>query len=187
MRVLVGWRMLVCMSHAYDRRDANLLGALGLAVADRLTDSGAGATTSEALVALHGRRSAITIDALARITGLTHSGAVRLVDRLTVSELVERRRGADQRSVTVYLTPPGRRAARRVLEQRETAMHSMLAVLTDVQHAALVDAAEQILGELGSVAGADRRLCRLCDLESCGRPHGRCPVVSGPGDRHTEP
>jgi MarR family transcriptional regulator, negative regulator of the multidrug operon emrRAB len=174
------------MSHAYDRRGANLLGALGLAVADRLTDSGAGASTSEALVALHGRRSGITIDALAGITGLTHSGAVRLVDRLTVAELLERRRGADQRSVTLYLTPPGRRAARRVLERRETAMHSMLAELTDVQRAGLVAAAEQILGELGSVPGVERRLCRLCDLESCGRARGRCPVVIPPRDPNTE-
>ena len=72
------------MSHAYDPRDANLLGALGLAVADRL----AGSSTAEALVELHGRRAGSTIEALSGVTGLTHSGAVRLIDRL--AELLER-------------------------------------------------------------------------------------------------
>ena len=90
------------MSHAYNPRDANLLGALGLAVADRL----AGDSTAEALVALNGRRAGSTIEALSRVTGLTHSGTVRLIDRLAGGGLVERRRGADQRSVAVYLTPP---------------------------------------------------------------------------------
>jgi MarR family transcriptional repressor of emrRAB len=163
------------MSHAYNARDANLLGALGLAVADRL----AGGSAAEALVELHGRRAGSTIDALARVTGLTHSGTVRLVDRLVQRGLVERRRGADQRSVALYLTPPGRRAARSVLAERETAMHSMLVLLTDDQRTAMVAVAEQLLRELGAAPEAERRLCRLCDLESCGRTRGNCPVAGG--------
>jgi len=174
------------MSHAYDRRDANLLGALGLAVADRLTHGDTGGSTAEALVALHRRRSGYTIDALAGITGLTHSGGVRLVDRLVQAELVERRRGPDQRSVAVYPTPAGRRAARRVLAQREAAMHSLLTVLTGSQRSALVAAAERILGELGAAPAAEARICRLCDLESCGRRHGSCPVASGRSRRLPE-
>jgi MarR family transcriptional repressor of emrRAB len=168
------WRILRCVSHAYNPRDANVLGALGLAVADRL----AGGSAAEALVELHGRRAGSTIDALSGVTGLTHSGTVRLVDRLVEGGLVERRRGADQRSVAVYLTPPGRRAARGVLSKREAAMHSLLALLTDDRRTALVDAAEQILRELGAAPDAERRLCRRCDLEACGRARGSCPVSS---------
>lgn len=163
------------MSHAYDTRGANLLGALGLAVADRL----AATSAAEALVALHGRRAGSSIDALAAVTGLTHSGTVRLVDRLAEAGMVERRRGADQRSVALYLTPPGRREARRVLARREAAMHSLLAVLTDDQRTALTDVAAQLLGELGAAPDAERRLCRLCDLESCERARGNCPVSRG--------
>ena len=161
------------MSHAYNPRDANLLGALGLAVADRL----AGDSAAEALVALNGRRAGSTIEALSRVTGLTHSGTVRLIDRLAGGGLVERRRGADQRSVAVYLTPSGRRAARGVLAERDGAMQSMLALLTDDQRSVLTAVAERMLGELGAVPEAERRLCRLCDLESCGRSRGACPVV----------
>ena len=160
------------MSHAYNPRTANLLGALGLAVADRL----AGDSAAEALVALYGTRAGSTIDAVAAVTGLTHSGTVRLVDRLAAAGMVERRRGADQRSVALYLTPPGRREARAVLARREAAMHSLLALLTDDQRSVLTAVAAALLGELGAEPDAERRLCRLCDLESCGRSRGDCPV-----------
>ena len=41
----------------------------------------------------------------------------------------------------------------------------------------MVDLAQRLLGELGAQAKAEARLCRLCDLESCGRARGRCPVL----------
>jgi MarR family transcriptional regulator, negative regulator of the multidrug operon emrRAB len=154
--------------------DANLVGALALALADQLAEAGASGSTAEALVTLHGRGAGSSIDALARITGLSHSGAVRLADRLAAAELVERRRGADQRSAALYLTPAGRRAARRVLASRRAAVGTLLTV--DQQHQLAALAAE-ILGRLGAQPGAERRLCRLCDLEACGRSRGECPVV----------
>jgi DNA-binding MarR family transcriptional regulator len=158
-------------------RDANLLGALALALADRLATGAASGSAAEALVTLSGRRAGTSIDAMARITGLSHSGAVRLVDRLAATELVERRRGADQRSTALYLTPSGRRAARRVLAEREASMQSVLTLLTVGQQRELSDLAAAILAQLGAEPDAERRLCRLCDLEACGRSRGECPVA----------
>ena len=92
------------------RRDANLLGALGLLLADRLAEAVApagGASAAEALVTLHARGGGRSIDALARVVGLSHSGTVRLADRLVSAGLAERRRGADQRSTALRLTPAG--------------------------------------------------------------------------------
>jgi DNA-binding MarR family transcriptional regulator len=160
------------------RRDANLLGALGLALADRLSaaaEPAAGRSAAAALVALSARAARPSIDALARIVGLSHSGTVRLVDRLERDGLVERRRGADQRSAALVLTPAGRRAARRVLTRREAGMQSVLSLLTADQQAALVTAAERILAQLGPEEG---RVCRLCDFEACGRARGHCPAVA---------
>ena len=97
----------VCVTHM-STRDANLLGALGLALADRLAEAGPpelSGSAAEALVTLNGRRAGSSIDALAGIVGLSHSGTVRLADRLAAAGLVERRRGADQRSTALYLTP----------------------------------------------------------------------------------
>ena len=165
-------------------RDANLLGALGLALADRLSAAAkpiGSSSAAAALVALSARAARPSIDALARIVGLSHSGTVRLVDRLERDGLVERRRGADQRSAALALTPAGRRAARRVLTRREAEMHSLLALLTDDQRAALTVVAQSILAELGADADAERRVCRLCDLDACGRSRGLCPAVATRG------
>jgi DNA-binding MarR family transcriptional regulator len=171
------------MSHAHTR-DANLLGALALALADRVQAAAAGASGSAgrgpsaaaALVALHGHSAGASIDVLRRIVGLTHSGAVRLVDKLAGEGLVERRPGADQRSVALWLTPSGGRAARRVLAQREAALEAALAGLSGGDRAALVRVAERMLPQLVDDPDADRRICRLCDTDACGRPRGRCPV-----------
>ena len=55
------------------------------------------------------------MDDLRNVLGLTPSGAVRLVDRLAADGYVERRAGADGRSLALRLTPAGSRVARRVL------------------------------------------------------------------------
>jgi MarR family transcriptional repressor of emrRAB len=165
------------MSHAHA---ANVLGALGLALADRLAEAAeraGGGSAAAALVTLYGTRAGIRIDGLARVVGLSHSGAVRLVDRLEAEGLVERRRGADQRSAALYLTPGGRRSARRVLADRHAGMHSALMLLTEVQQAEMTALADRLLGELAGDPGAEARLCRLCDLEACGRSSGRCPIA----------
>src|SRR5262249_20709544 len=135
-------------------------------------------------VALSGPSSGASIDGLAGIISLSHSGTVRLVDRLVADELVERRRGADQRSAALVLTPSGRRAARQVLRKREANIQFIVALLTDAQQDALVEVAERVLGELGRARDAEARVCRLCDLEACGRSRGDCPVAPARVRRH---
>ena len=162
--------------------DANVLGAFGLALADRLAaaaEPAGGPTAATALVALAGPAAGGSIDALARVVGLSHSGTVRLVDRLERDDLAERRRGADQRSAALVLTPTGRRLARRVATRRDAEMHSVVALLTAGEHEALMRAAERVLHELGVAPEAERWLCRLCDLDACQRGRGRCPVMAG--------
>jgi DNA-binding MarR family transcriptional regulator len=163
------------MSHAHIAREANLLGALALAVGDRIAEAADPAlrgSAAEALVTLAGAGAGGTIDSLAKVAGLTHSGAVRLVDRLVRAGLIERRIGADQRSAALYLTPPGRRAARRVLTRREAAIQSVIAPFTRTERLALAQLAHKLLAELGD----ERRTCRLCDVEACGRSRGACPL-----------
>lgn len=165
------------MSHAHV---ANALGALGLVLADRLGKTAervGGQSAAAAVVTLYSTRAALRIDGLARVVDLSHSGAVRLVDRLAADGLVERRRGADQRSAALYLTPAGRRVARQVLAERQKAMHSVLSVLTSDQQEELGDLARFVLRELAKEPAAEARLCRLCDLEACGRSMGACPVA----------
>src|SRR3954469_13178902 len=95
-----------CVSHTTPQT----FGALVLAVGDRVRESieavaGQGAAGPAALAARDGLAGGGSIDSLRRILGITHSGAVRLVDRLAAAGLVERRIGADARAVSIHLTP----------------------------------------------------------------------------------
>jgi DNA-binding MarR family transcriptional regulator len=163
-------------------RQANLLGTLSLAVTGRVeaavaTGSPHGPSAPAALAALAGYLGGEPIDALARVLGLTHSGAVRLVDRLAGAGLVERRRGGDGRSVAVTLTPAGRRAAAEIRAARERALAEALSVLGAEERRALTALHEKLLAGLTDDRASARRLCRLCDVEACGHERGTCPVT----------
>jgi MarR family transcriptional repressor of emrRAB len=163
------------MTHAHE---VNALGALALEVARRVQEAGEaasphGASVRAALTALHGLTGGQSIDALRRVIGLTHSGAVRLVDRLAAAGLAERRVGADGRAVALQLTPEGRRAARRVLARREAAIETVLASLSARERADLARLHERLLAALTDGRQERRRVCRLCDVDACGRD---CPT-----------
>jgi len=175
------------MSHTHVSRQANLLAALGLAVSDRVAaaaDPRAAGSAGEALVTLYGAGGGLSIDALARVVGLTHSGAVRLVDRLQDAGLVERRPGADARSTSLRLTVTGRRTARRALARRDTAVQELLAELTAADRESVARLAELMLAAAARAPGAADRVCRLCDREACGRRRGECPVAAAAGRTH---
>jgi len=163
-------------------RQANLLGTLSIAVTNRVEaavapGSASGPSGPAALTALEGYLGGEPIDALARVLDLTHSGAVRLVDRLAAAGLVERRRGGDGRSVAVTLTPAGRRAAAEVRAARERALVETLAVLSAEDRRALTALHEKLLAGLTTGRASARRMCRLCDAEACGHERGTCPVT----------
>src|SRR3954451_11659767 len=106
-----------------------------------------GASAPSALVALDGYLTGQPIDALRRVLGITHSGTVRLVDRLVAAGLVERRGGTtDRRAVPPRLTPAGRRVARRVLAAREAALEDVLSVLDPEERATLAALHDRLLG-----------------------------------------
>jgi MarR family transcriptional regulator, negative regulator of the multidrug operon emrRAB len=163
----------VCMSHAYA---ANLLGALGVAIGDRLARAGAVGTAAEALVAVSGDGAGMTIDALARRVGITHSGAVRLVERLVRDGLVQRSRGLDQRSAALALTPEGYRNLRRVLARRELELESLLALLGDEERSEIARSVDLLLRRIGETGDDRERICRLCDRDACGHLRGDCPI-----------
>jgi len=181
----------VHVSDRDDRRLVNLIGALSRALTDRITGAAEAAVdlsdaAPAALVALHETRPGRSIDDLRQLVGLTHSGAVRLVDRLEAAGHVERRRGRDARTVAIVLTRRGAAAARRVRTARREAISEALEALGDVQRGRLEDVAGVMLSTLTAQRVAMRSagqmpsggaICRLCDFVACGRPEGRCPVA----------
>jgi MarR family transcriptional repressor of emrRAB len=155
-------------------REANLLGALSLALADRIPASAEAA----ALVSLEQYLDGASLDALARVVGLTPSGTVRLVDRLEAERLAVRRRdGEDGRTRAVRLTAAGRRAAARIRAKRARATGEALGALSAAERRTLAALHEKLLGALTTDPASARRICRVCDAAACGHWDGRCPVT----------
>jgi DNA-binding MarR family transcriptional regulator len=157
-------------SRSFELAAANVTGALAVAIADRLR----GDSDAAALITLL-ERGGLSIEWLRRIVGLSHSAAVRLVDRLSGDGLVHRRPGADGRSVSIRLTASGRRAAERLRRERQDALVNLLAPLEPEERGALLAIAEKVLA--GAVGGRweARLICRLCDHGAC-TAAGGCPV-----------
>src|SRR5918999_5712193 len=115
-------------------RGANLLGAVSLAVADRVraaAERGAvqGGSAPAALVSLAGYLDGSPIDSVRGPLRLTHSATVRVVDRLVAAGLVRRREGPDRRSVAVELTAEGHSAAAEAVRARGEALEEALSDL----------------------------------------------------------
>lgn len=92
-----------------DARLANLLGAVALgltdaAVADVAAQADLDTTSATALVAMLDLARSGSVQRLSRLVGISHSGAVRMVNRLADAGFVERRAGPDGRTITVALT-----------------------------------------------------------------------------------
>ena len=170
-------------------RPANLLGALSLVIADRMTDAmaaegGRPESGAAALCALLHFLERPSVDRLRQVLGLTSSGTVRLVDKLAESGYVGREPGADGRSVSIVLTDQGRRAAQRVAGSRASVLEGALAVLTPGERQAFDRLAGKVLAGLIRGPGATRWMCRLCDTGVCRGAAGGCPVGNAARERY---
>jgi DNA-binding MarR family transcriptional regulator len=172
-----------------DRLD-NLLAVLATGLADEqrrtmaatsgLSENGVGA-----LVALEQILDGSRVADLAAVLGVTHSGAVRLVDQLVAAGLVRRTPLGDGRAVGVRLSARGRREAARARAARAATAGHLTAGLSDRQRADLERLLDRLVGSLTATRLERRRsgaaepwLCRTCDLVACGRPDGRCPAAT---------
>ena len=176
------------MAESPDARLANLLGAVALGLTD---DFGAAAaeldrTTAAALVALLDFTPSGSVRRLSQVVGLTHAGGVRLVNRLVRAGYVARTPGEDARSISVRLTPLGRRQARQLRRHRHKTITAAMAGLTAEQRDQLTAACELLINNLTTQRLSQRArgaspsggaLCRMCDFTACGRSGGRCPAA----------
>src|SRR5580693_7125204 len=149
-------------------RPANVFGALALVVADQIADATAAAagradSAPAALAALLHFLDRPSVDQLRQVLGLTSSGAVRLIDRLAGSGLVERQDGPDKRSTAIVLTPAGRAAAEQVCQARAGVVGRAMAALTPPERAAFGELIGKMTAGMMRGPGAVRWICRLCD------------------------
>ena len=164
-------------------RQANLLGALALVITDQAAEAvaataGQSASAAAALSALHHFLDHPTLDQLHKVLGLTPSGAVRLVDRLADAGLVTRGTGEDGRSRSVVLTDAGKRVAAQITAARATLLSGALAELSPAERETLHSLMSRIMASLVRSKEGGAWICRLCDLDACGRPSGHCPAAN---------
>ena len=170
-------------------RQANLLGALALVITDQSAEAVAAAagqsvSAAAALSALHHFLDRPTLDRLRRVLGLTPSGAVRLVDRLADAGLVTRGAGGDGRSRSIVLTEAGQRAAERITAARAALLTGALDGLSPAERETLHALLGRVMATIvrGKEGGA--WICRLCDLDACGRATGHCPAATAAAAKH---
>jgi MarR family transcriptional regulator, negative regulator of the multidrug operon emrRAB len=156
-----------------DERTRNLLGALALTVADRMSTG----SDAAAIITLRNYAEGEPLDLLRRALALSHPGVVRLADRLERRGLVRRERSErDGRAVALRLTPAGRRAADAANRERAEAIDTALGALAADERRALEAMLERMLAAHTTDATASLVICRLCDPDVCGHPDG-CPVT----------
>jgi DNA-binding MarR family transcriptional regulator len=182
------------MSNSNEDRTANLLAAAALGLDDAVSEAlhdatGLDRTASTALIALLDFTPAGSLARLAAVLGLTHSGTVRLVDRLVELAYVERTPGPDSRSRSVVLSRSGRALARRARTARARVMREAVSDLKPQQRQALSELCSTIVGGIAQRRLAQRvagtpppsgAVCRQCDFAACGRDRGRCPAAITP-------
>jgi DNA-binding MarR family transcriptional regulator len=157
-------------------RVANLLGVVGLSVADRIAKAArdilhhAGETPAAVVVIGYGLGP--SNDQLRGILGLSHPGSVRLVDRLVADGLVERRTGRDKRSIALYLTKQGEALREDLLLGRLAAIRPLLTPLTTTEQETLASLLHKMLSAMETTDLERCNLCRLCDDRVC----TNCPI-----------
>jgi MarR family transcriptional repressor of emrRAB len=179
------------VSRARDTRLANLLGALSTGLIDGVEEATSEAAQLDeaaavALIALLDFSPRGSVKTLSQVLGLTHSGTVRLVDRLVSAGYVKRVPARDARSRSPILTTTGATVARRVRIARERAIARPFGKLSDVERATLTGLCERLVSAVTKqrleqrAAGftpAGGALCRMCDFAACGRDKGTCPAA----------
>jgi MarR family transcriptional repressor of emrRAB len=170
----------------------NLLGSLTLNLAQDAAaalerSSQVAGRAAAALLALEEFLGEAHVGQLSDVLGLTHSGAVRLINQLEAEGLAERSPGTDRRRVEVRLTARGRRRAATARAARDAIVRQSTAGLDANEVSMLEGLLAQLVAAQVSVR-IERRLaggsaddrsawwCRTCNFAACGRPEGRCPA-----------
>jgi DNA-binding MarR family transcriptional regulator len=171
------------MPQAYISPVANRLGALAVTLSDAIREAteaatGMGGGIPAVLVSLREWADGRSVDVLAEAMRVSHSRAVRVVDRLEAAGLARRESDpSDGRRALVWLEPAGRELAERALDARARVLAAVVAGFDDGD----VDHLDRLLGALLDVTTVDvraaRGTCRFCDADACGHAGGDCPVT----------
>jgi DNA-binding MarR family transcriptional regulator len=160
------------------QRTENLLGALALLVTDEMytlaTPPALAGPTARAMLNAIGQYPDASIELLRDAVALSHPAAVRAVAGLVDAGLVEKRAGADKRSVALALTGAGRREVKRLQSARESMLARIVGHLDGDERTALENLLIKMLWHETRDPAHAMQLCRFCDDGPC--LAAGCPV-----------
>lgn len=160
-------------------RLANLVGALALSLEDEIQRAvqrqlGLQGEAAAALVSI-GNSPGRSIGWLSHALLLSHSGTVRLLDRLESRGWVVRARLAeDAREAALQLTSAGREKRAAILRARRECLDRALGALAVKEQQRLCALTQKMLAALAEDERGDA-MCRLCDDSVC--PQSQCPIT----------
>ncbi len=158
---------------------ANILGALAIAVADRLDDdarqhdqTGLEQATLTVVALVPG----MSQQDLQRRLGLSQPGTTRLIDRLVARGLLTRDSGPDERTHALHLTRTGQAHARSARLRRGQLLDAVISSLDREALVVVSEAIDQLLSSLVLLGTSPYRTCRFCDQPACTAGGMSCPV-----------
>lgn len=158
----------------------NLIGTLALKIYDLQMDasvevSGMSPTACACLISLAHQDKPQTISDIAAICKVSHSGAVRLVEKLeSCGYLFKTSLGNDGRKVRVELTDEGYEMRDKILQARRSAIQPAVSKFSCSDWKVIEWAAGFILADMTGSRLESEQICRYCDAEACGGSD--CPV-----------
>ena len=168
-----------CMAQKHDERLPVLVAALVQTMSEQLTDDGSrlcglSAAAAAAVISID-KNPGVAIDALARTLRYSHSGTVRLVQRLVDQGLVLRAREAeDGRVAALTLTKRGASVVTAIHRRRREWLSTLLSDIPPKQLDALQATISTVLTKLTVGRESADYICRFCDESIC--TPDRCPV-----------
>jgi DNA-binding MarR family transcriptional regulator len=131
---------------------------------DTATGQSGGATALNTVMQWPG----IRLDELAAILDMSHSGTVRVADRLVKRGLILRAaHPSDARAVGLSVTERGQAIADTVQRQRLRVLERLVTTLPKRAQTRLASTIEELLRILADEPAAADRICRLCEERIC--------------------
>ncbi|MBB4516190.1 MarR family winged helix-turn-helix transcriptional regulator [Paraburkholderia fungorum] len=160
------------------QRTENLLGVLALLVTDEMnaqpTEPALAGSTARAMLNAIGQYPDSSIEVLREAVDLSHPAAVRAVAGLVEAAFVEKKTGADKRSVALALTASGKREVKRLQSARDRILQRIVGQLDEREREVFENLLIKILWHETRDPAHAMQLCRLCDDGPCLK--AGCPV-----------
>jgi DNA-binding MarR family transcriptional regulator len=159
------------ISGVMDPKLATMFAAISQAVVDRMSERTGALLKMDgqepAALIIIGSEPGLTAERLRTVLAMSHSGCLRLVERLMLAGYVHRNDGRNGREKAIHLTDQGERMRAELLLARQLAAWELLSNLDAAERNAISTFMLRLLDRMEPEGLGKDGLCRLCDRLAC--------------------